>query len=257
MISVNGQISSASDPDSFYVSDCRLVQDQTSTIQTLAGQISRQLGGLETEKDYCRCRHMLDSAVQLTAETRTILLRIQQHQQQAQTTSEKNNRKMMYKKLSDNLGITARVLEDVVRQFGKAGVRWVSSSGHSGADVAGGQETVHSTMPKLSPTTLEGTVVFEEELEGERRTVLRKVDEDMRCLQRLYTDLATASSEQQDDFDCLENHLALASADLERGWEEIRLADKNAAWDRNLKRKLVRFSGLAAATAGFIFYWMS
>merc|ERR1719181_1724937 len=60
---------------------------------------------------------MVDDAVRQAPETRAVLLRIQEHQHQAQNHAEKNNRRMMYQKLSDNLAITARVLEDVVRRF--------------------------------------------------------------------------------------------------------------------------------------------
>jgi len=60
---------------------------------------------------------MVDDAVRQASETRAVLLRIQEHQHAAQNHAEKNNRRMMYHKLSDNLAITARVLEDVVKRF--------------------------------------------------------------------------------------------------------------------------------------------
>merc|ERR1719498_2400890 len=60
---------------------------------------------------------MVDDAVRQASDTRAVLLRIQEHQHQAQNHAEKNNRRMIYHKLSDNLAITARVLEDVVRRF--------------------------------------------------------------------------------------------------------------------------------------------
>jgi len=105
------------DADSFYVEDCRTVQTNTHAIQTLTGQISRLVGTLETDKDFRHCHKMVDDAVRQASETRQILARIQEHQRQAQNTAEKNNRRMMYQKLSDNLSITARVLEDVIRRF--------------------------------------------------------------------------------------------------------------------------------------------
>merc|ERR1712136_351150 len=69
------------------------------------------------EKDFQHCRKMVDDAVRQASDTRTLLIRIQDHQQHASTAAEKNNRRLMYNKLSDNLAITARVLEDVVRRF--------------------------------------------------------------------------------------------------------------------------------------------
>merc|ERR1712217_519726 len=79
--------------------------------------ISRLVGSLETEKDFERCRKMIDDSVKQTTETKTILSRIREHQNQAQNAAESGNRRMMYTKLKDNLGITARVLEDVIRRF--------------------------------------------------------------------------------------------------------------------------------------------
>merc|ERR1719454_1139443 len=104
-------------PDSFYVQDCRQVQRNTHSIQTLTGQISRLVGALEVEKDFRHCRSMVDDAVRQASETRAVLARIREHQHQAQNSAERNNRRMMYQKLSDKLAITARVLEDVVRRF--------------------------------------------------------------------------------------------------------------------------------------------
>merc|ERR1712187_1044270 len=60
---------------------------------------------------------MIDEAVRQTSETKTALIRVKEYQHQAQTPAEKNNRRMMHRKLSDNLSITARVLEDIVRRY--------------------------------------------------------------------------------------------------------------------------------------------
>merc|ERR1711870_163051 len=75
------------------------------------------MGSLETEKDFERCRKMIDDSARQTTETKTILSRILEHQNQAQNVAESNNRRMMYTKLKDNLGITVHVLEDITSRF--------------------------------------------------------------------------------------------------------------------------------------------
>ncbi|CAE7747937.1 unnamed protein product [Symbiodinium sp. CCMP2456] len=225
----------ARDADSFYVQDCRQVQNNTHSIQTLTGQISRLVGTMEAEKDFQHCRKMVDDAVRQASETKAILARIREHQHQAQNTAERNNRRMMYQKLSDNLAITARVLEDVVRRFTAEERRRVGSSGVfeapgiAAADVAGGNDQ----KPLLST----GGDQMDTALQTDKVQTLRKVDEDMLCLQRIYTDLATAAEEQASSFDTLESHMARASADIERGREEIEYTDRYN-FSARLKRRL-------------------
>eukprot|EP00913_Durusdinium_trenchii_P018426 g17310.t1 len=183
------------DADSFYVQDCRQVQNNTHSIQTLTGQISKLVGTMEAEKDFQHCRKMVDDAVRQASETKTILARIREHQHQAQNTAERNNRRMMYQKLSDNLAITARVLEDpsrvrsgpstpppgdaaergedVVRRFNAEERRrsggMLEATGIAAADAAGGDD-----KPLLSGH--DGTM--EAVLQSDKVQTLRKVDEE-------------------------------------------------------------------------------
>ena len=225
------------DADSFYVQDCRQVQNNTHSIQTLTGQISKLVGTMEAEKDFQHCRKMVDDAVRQASETKTILARIREHQHQAQNTAERNNRRMMYQKLSDNLAITARVLEDVVRRFNAEERRrsgGLFEAGIAAADVAGGNDQ----KPLLSANAGHEQM---EALQNDKVQSLRKVDEDMLFLQRIYTDLASAAEEQTSTFDSLESHMARAAADVERGREEIEYTDKY-----NMAAKLKRRLWLAA-----------
>mmetsp|Transcript_88145 Transcript_88145/g.221892 ORF Transcript_88145/g.221892 Transcript_88145/m.221892 type:complete len:265 (+) Transcript_88145:86-880(+) len=253
------------DPDSFYVQDCRQVQNNTHAIQTLTGQISRQVGMLESEKDFQNCRSMVDDAVRQATETRTILARIREHQQQAQNPSERNNRRMMYQKLSDNLAITARVLEDVVRRVQAEEARRQPGEfrrqlgGTSDADAAGGGEELVDTGAGLGmgwKQSRDHTDTFEEELENEKYKALRRVDEDMRCLQRIYTDLAVAAEEQQSSFDSIETHMASAAEDVERGRYEIQVAGKYG-WSQRVKRKIYTVGGSALALIALTAYLTS
>lgn len=239
------------DPDSFYVEDCRQVQSNTHAIQTLTGQISRLVGTLETDKDFQHCRKMVDDAVRQASETRAVLLRIQEHQHQAQNHAEKNNRRMMYHKLSDNLAITARVLEDVVRRFSTEERKRVVqceemtqasqfSSPIDAADVAGGED-----QPFLGSKNKQAGGILDAELQKEKTQALQRVDEDMRCLQRIYTDLANTADEQQQSFDSLESHMASAAADIERGREEISMGKYSL--NNRMKQKVAYAAGGVAA----------
>eukprot|EP00971_Amphidinium_carterae_P164235 3255941-Amphidinium_carterae.1 len=157
------------------------VQANTHSIQTLTGQISRLVGMMESESDFLHCRKLVDDAVQQATETRTLLMRIQDHQHSAQNAAEKTNRRMMYHKLSDNLAITARVLEDVVRRFNTEEKKRQSTDLFvPPGDAAGGNEA-----PIVSTSGLSDP---------------KKPDEDMKSLQRIYTDL-THSNDQQSAFE--------------------------------------------------------
>uniref|UniRef100_A0A7S1RFA0 t-SNARE coiled-coil homology domain-containing protein n=1 Tax=Alexandrium catenella TaxID=2925 RepID=A0A7S1RFA0_ALECA len=260
MAQLGGQ--SLQDPDSSYVQDCRQVQDATYTIQTRTGQVSRLLGTLEGEEDVRHCRGLVDDAVRLASEARTALSRVREHQRQAATQAERNSRRAMHRKLSDNLAITVRVLEDIVGRFtaeerrrsaSAAGVGVAQAApapAISSADAAGGNEQQLVAMgASVSRAALE------EEIQEDRVKALRRVDEDMLCLQRIYTDLASQAEEQQASFDTIENHMASAAADVELGRREIEMMGKYS-WQRRLKRKLWMALGatVAAVTVGsFIF----
>lgn len=189
---------------------------------------------------------MVDDAVRQASETKTILARIREHQFQAQNAAERNNRRMMYQKLSDNLAITARVLEDVVRRFTAeerrrpgVGVFEAPVTQVSAADMAGGNDNAPFLSTGAGPSSVHS---LDHELQKEKVQTLRKVDEDMLCLQRIYTDLAQSAEEQQASFDTLESHMARAAADVERGREEFEYADRYSFGAR-FKRKLWLIGG--------------
>lgn len=238
------------DADSFYVQDCRQVQSNTHSIQTLTGQVSRLVGTLNSEKDFQNCRRLVDDAVRKASETKTILVRIREYQQQAQMIAEKNNRRMMYQKLSDNLSITVRVLEDVVRRFTAEERRRASTLevfdhdhfGTAAADAAGG-----GNQPLLGAGL---SLELDEDIGAQKLQALRRVDEDVLCLQRICTDLATAAQEQQASFDTLESNIADSRHDIERGRDE--LAMMKYGWAARLKRKFWLIAGglLAVVTVG-------
>ncbi|CAK0890124.1 unnamed protein product [Prorocentrum cordatum] len=194
------------DADSYYVQDCRQVQNNTHTVQTLTGQISRLVGALDDRR---HCRHVVDEAV--GSVTRTILARIREHQKQAQNPAERNNRRMMYQKLSDNLGITARVLEDVdllgVLSHGVPGCGgFQRGRGRRGR----GRRASAGAAPEAGR---DGT------------TAVRCVEEHMEALKRIYTDLASVAEEHDGTFESMsmDSLFLSTSMDIERGREEIHI----------------------------------
>mmetsp|Transcript_36282 Transcript_36282/g.73118 ORF Transcript_36282/g.73118 Transcript_36282/m.73118 type:complete len:252 (-) Transcript_36282:36-791(-) len=236
--------SSSRDSDSFYVQDCRQVQNNTHAIQTLTGQISRLVGTMETDKDFEMCRGMVNEAVQQAAETRSVLARIREHQHQVTNPAERNNRRMMYQKLGDNLAITARVLEDVVRRFTAEERRRPAAAGNvegglgmAAADAAGGNDMQPLVSVGGSP---QGS--------ADREVRRKEVDEKMQCLQRIYTDLADAADGQQTSFDTIESHIDSVRPDIEGGREDIELS--KYGWDRRMKRKMWLWAAGAMATVG-------
>ena len=224
------------DADSFYVQDCRQVQNNTHSIQTLTGQISKLVGTMEAEKDFQHCRKMVDDAVRQASETKTILARIREHQHQAQNTAERNNRRMMYQKLSDNLAITARVLEDVVRRFNAEERRRSGGplGGHGHCSGRRGRGQRPETFAQCTCRTWtdggisaewQGAVVEK----GWRGHAVSTAHLHRSCISRWRTGFDLCYS--------LESHMARAAADVERGREEIEYTDRYNMAAR-LKRRL-------------------
>merc|ERR1719433_100031 len=238
------------DPDSMYVQDCRQVQNATLAIQSLTGQISRLVGNLETEKDFEHCRKMIDDSVRQTTETKATLMRIREHQHQAQNGAESNNRRMMYTKLKDNLAITARVLEDVVRRFSTkeknfrgnvdCSTELLTGGSVSSADMAGG-ENQHMMSN------------FEAALQDDQCQALRRVDEEMRCLQAIYTDLASTTEDQLTSLDTLASHMASAAVDVERGTTEVDMMAKY----KNAKHNTLAIIGGSLFFLAFISFFFA
>mmetsp|Transcript_58293 Transcript_58293/g.138920 ORF Transcript_58293/g.138920 Transcript_58293/m.138920 type:complete len:254 (+) Transcript_58293:75-836(+) len=222
-----------------YVSDCGRVQSMTQSIQMLTGQISRAMGTAKTERDMASCRTMVDDAVKQASECRGWLSRVQEHQQRAQSMSERNNRRMMYQKLSDNLAVTVRVLEDVVRRFTNAERSFAASQlpaeevslAHVSREAFRQEAHDDESGPSGS-----GRDALAQVLRADKNKVLEMVNEDMQCLQRIYTDLANVAESQQSSFDTLESNLADVASDVEQGRKELQYAKYSV--DRRFKRQL-------------------
>jgi len=237
--------SSTRDPDSFYVEDCRQVQSNTFSIQTTTGQISRLISTMKSDQEFQQCRGMVDGAVHTATETRMLLRRIQEHQRQAHNAQERNNRRMMYHKLSDQLAVTARVFEDVVRKYKTAERQRIEASNPiaDSGDLAGGDV-------QISFSKMEGSCTFASDLQQDKRQALQQVDEDVRCLQRIYTELTSAAEEQQMSFDNFDHTILSSSLDIEKGEEITR-----TRWDQQLRQRMcVVPIGILGFTAFAWFY---
>lgn len=171
----------------------------------------------------------------------------------------------MYNKLSDNLAITARVLEDVVRRFTAEEKKHISTSQHllgsfstsfvvDPADMAGGERPVdaadaaggecqHFFIDK-EPETCDAASL-EDDIATQRNQALHRVDDDMRCLQQIYTDLANVAQDQQNSLDSIENHITSCNVDIERGREQISMA--KYGWESRMKQKMMYVGGAICA----------
>lgn len=204
-------------PDSLYVQDCRTVQSSTHSIQTLTGQISKMVAKLQSTSDYEQCRHKVDEAVQLAKDTKTMLIgRCRNHKRAAQDPVEKNNRIMMYRKLSDNLSVTVRVLEDVVRRYQRedkkrpAAPALVSVSAFGDPHATASEADSLLDLEQPSPP-LAGPLEFN--IADEQEETRKGVEEDLSSLQKIYTELAAAVQESQSTVESMETHMASATAD--------------------------------------------
>mmetsp|Transcript_7401 Transcript_7401/g.13165 ORF Transcript_7401/g.13165 Transcript_7401/m.13165 type:complete len:245 (-) Transcript_7401:115-849(-) len=227
----------SSSADSLYVKDCRDAQQSTHGIQTLTGQISRLVAaGLANDDDFRKCRSMIEQAVSNASDVRTILLRIHEHQLQAQHPAERTNRRMMYQKLGDNLAITVRVLEDVMSRFNtelekkrlQLGSARSSSSSSSGTGLAPQAllgENEDATQPAQGPFAIS------------------RVDEEMQQLKQIYTDLSAAAEEQQDPVGVLEEHIERSGGDLEQGSTPLDMGKYDL--ERQSRRKMWAAGGIA------------
>lgn len=234
------------DSDSYYVQDCRQIQNNTHAIQTAAGQISRLVSRTETDEDFQHCQQMVDKAVRQASETKQMLTRLKEHSRSAGTIAESNNRRMMYHKLSDNLSITARVLEDVVKRFTTKERERMARRAESGM-----RDLEAEGDCELSARGAAGVGQAQEVdvqvLEKDKMATLKRVDEDVRCLQEIYNDLANHCEDQEAILDTLESHMADANQDVKSATEQIE--SSKYAYDRRWKRRM--YMGMGSAVGVF------
>lgn len=246
-----------------YIEDCRQVQANTQNIQMLTGQISRLAGTLENERVYMQCRKMIDDAVRQAGETQVLMARIKAHQQAVQNTPEGNNRRLQYQKLGDNLSITARVLEDVVKRFTAEEQNYLaqreqggqrSGSFDSQADLLTGgsgpsssaEHFVDVEAPAAEQELLLAQKSSEAVLQKDKVHTLHKISRDMQCLRNIYTDIASHVHNQQENIDTIESQMKNAAYDTSMATEHLEVTRYYK--DRKRKRAVC-----AVGTAGSMF----
>jgi DNA repair exonuclease SbcCD ATPase subunit len=254
------------DADSVYLQDCQKVKANTQAIQSLTGQISKRVKMLAGPEDFERCRGLLNDATRIGSETRVILKRIQDNMKQCDNPSERNGRRDTYRKLSGDLQLTVKVLEDVMRKFVQEERRRSQEAKDEAqrhrpveGDVAlvdlhsGRLQRPEEAASQSSPSLNDGIQAdsgLDAELKQERLEAWEQVSSDMKCLNGIYRDLAAAAVEQQETFDSLEHNIAQANHDLERGLGQITItADR---YDRRRKHRL--WAGIASVGALVVLY---
>lgn len=239
--------------DTFYIEDCRQVQANTQNIQTLTGQVSRLVGSIENERTYMQCRKMIDDAVRQAQETNVLMTRIKAHQNSVQNSAEGNNRRLMYQKLGDNLSITAKVLEDVVKRFTVEEQNYLArqeQAAHSNpldsqADLLTGGSASSSSRSDLGidveagdaeRRTLIADRTSEADLQRQKGEHLKKINKDMQCLRSIYTDIARHVTHQQESVDTIESQMRSSVYDTSMATEQLEVTRYYK--DRTRKRTL-------------------
>lgn len=108
-----------------------------------------------------------------------------------------------------------------------------------------------SSPPAPAPRPVE-----DDQLQGDKLSALKRVDEDVRCLQRIYTDLAYHAEDQEDRLDTLESQMADANQDSKSAAEQIE--QSKYGYDRSIKRRLYIFgTGVAFLFVAVMTFWPS
>jgi len=250
--------------DSFYVRDCQQIQTGTVAVQNLAGQISRQMHLAENEHDLTEIQGLIDRAVTECAEIQTLLRRFQEYAE-ADSSSEQTSRKMMQRTLSDNVSITARVLEDIIQNFLEiskerqakelAALQTASaSSAKKSLPSAYTDEGIGMRAESSGPLTLYDEQVEARQIEEafadlhqNRQQSMIKVESDMIALKQIYTELSVTAENQQGHFDSIESSLMESGHYTSQAVDQFLMADERMG--TTLKRKIK----VAAVVLGFLF----
>jgi len=244
--------------DSFYVRDCQQIQTGTVAVQNLAGQISRQMHLAENEHDLTEIQGLIDRAVTECAEIQTLLRRFQEYAE-ADSSAEQTSRKMMQRTLSDNVSITARVLEDIIQNYLEISKEQqakqlaallpttgsVNNTSLPSAPSGEGQGLVIGApdQSETGPLTLADGHVEARQIEDAfadlhqmRQQSITKVESDMIALKQIYTELSMTAESQQGHFDSIESSLMESGQYSQQAVEQFLIADERIG--NSLKRKI-------------------
>merc|ERR1719181_2063893 len=107
----------------------------------------------------------------------------------------------MYQKLSDNMAVQTRLLEDLMQSYVEKQEEEILDS----------EAAASSEPPSRSsnPYDVEMAPIVSAQMVDEPGKIehIRKINTDMRCLHRIYTDLAGHVAAQQDTIDTIEGQM--------------------------------------------------
>eukprot|EP00397_Hematodinium_sp_SG-2012_P033219 GEMP01035462.1.p1 GENE.GEMP01035462.1~~GEMP01035462.1.p1 ORF type:complete len:257 (+),score=59.16 GEMP01035462.1:75-845(+) len=242
--------------DSFYVRDCQQIQSGTVAVQNLAGQISRQMHLVESDHDLSEIQGLIDRAVGECEDIQLLLKRFQEYTSGG-ATNEHSSRKMMQQTLSDNVSITARVLEDIIQNFLTLWKERQLSEPEDSSYLL--SAAVDATLEGKNLGAEEARVngnneytvvagVTVDELEKQRQESISKVECDMVALKQIYTDLNQTAASQQEYFDSIESHLLESGQYSRSAVSEFLVSDNRVGnkWKRRYKGAAVALGILIA-----------
>mmetsp|Transcript_627 Transcript_627/g.987 ORF Transcript_627/g.987 Transcript_627/m.987 type:complete len:267 (-) Transcript_627:101-901(-) len=217
----------ARDVDSFYLEDCRSVQDATGQITRKAENVLASLRRCSTSADVFRIRSMVDSAVDLSGHTQTVLKRLSQYE--SRSAAEAAGRKQQHRQLSERFAHSCRALEDAAREFMKhqelceqqAGDRRRLEDIEAPPSISNPYHELDSAVGSAEGDAAAGhaevtrQAILEEacrEMEIREKTEdMRRVERSVLSLAEMCSEMQQAASAQQDAIDTIESQMALAA----------------------------------------------
>ena len=106
--------SSASTSDSYYVEDCRHLQQGLYSLQAHIAQVNRDL---RYGNELAQTRSLIDDGIAQVTELQSALARIREYTLSAPSPVEKNQRRTMYKQFADRLAAAAKELEGQIEEY--------------------------------------------------------------------------------------------------------------------------------------------
>jgi len=247
--------------DSFYVRDCQQIQTGTVAVQNLTGQISRQLHLAESNQDLMEIQKLIDQAVSECGDIQTLLKRFQEYADVADAgelgRSDSTSRKMMQRSLSDNVSITARVLEDIIANYLELCRERAAQQEKIEKDKRNVSASSSTSLPEGQQQILQQEIaqmqVVEafDELHSLRQDSINKVESDMMALKKIYEDLSLTTEHHQDMFDSIEASLLESGQHTQAAVDQFLIAEERvgAAYRRKYKVS-------AAVMASLLFFYV-
>lgn len=229
------------DGDSFWVEDCRRVQENTSVLQRKTAEITRTI-----QSDTGLARTQMDAAVRVATDTETILARVREHVRVARA-SEASERRFMCQKLSDGVAAQTRILEDLMQVYVE------KQEAEIEANEFAADEPLPPPRPQNPYDVEMAPLVTATMVENEGRVQdIQRINTDMRSLHRIYTDLAGHVARQQDTIDTIEGQMLQVSDSTSNANRQLNIAK---SWHDMTWRWKMRALGVVGALFAVWFFF--